>query len=131
MKTLGVRGAVYRLIAAACERASPAAVSYPWWRDLPEAWRVQAVEPLDFKIYREPALAAERVFGRDEDGVACFYAHRYLVPPARPGAASQAYGETLSAWRLGDQRWLIHRVLIQGEQSTGRGFYTLSETMPG
>lgn len=131
MKTLGVRGAVHRLIATACERASPAAGSHPWWRDLPAAWRAVAVEPLDFKVYREPALAAERVFGRDEDGAACFYFHHYLVPPARPGAGTPAYGEALTAWRLEDQRWLIHRVLLQGEQTTGRGFYTLSETMPG
>lgn len=131
MKTLGVRGAVYKLISAACERASPAATSYPWSQDLPDTWRVLTREPLDFKIYREPALAAERVFGLDEDGLACFYFHRYLVPPPKSRRGGQALGETLSAWRLADQRWLIHRVLIQGEQSGGRGFYTLSETMPG
>lgn len=131
MKSLGVRGAVYRLIAAACERASPAVVSHPWWQNLPQDWRQLAVEPLDFKVYREPALAAERVFGLDEDGAACFYTHRYLVPPPRRGSGAQPQGEILRAWRLVDRRWLIHRILIQGEQAPGRGFYTFSETMPG
>lgn len=126
---LGVQGAVYRLLSAACERARPPSGRHPWWRDLPPAWRGEVVEPIAFRVYREPDLAAERVFGRDEDGELCFYAHHYLRPVgtrARPAAQ----GERVSAWRLNDLRWLIYRVPIQGEAWAGRGFYAFSVSPP-
>ncbi|MBL8448165.1 MAG: hypothetical protein JNJ44_12210 [Zoogloeaceae bacterium] len=126
---LGVQGAVYRLLSTACERARQTSGSHRWWRDLPAAWRGQVVEPIAFRVYREPDLAAERVFGRDEDGQVCFYAHRYLRPLGKPGRAA-AQGERVSAWRLIDQRWLIHRVPIYGEELAGRGFYTFSASPP-
>jgi hypothetical protein len=41
------------------------------------------------------------------------------------------YGESLAAWRLRDDRWLIWRE-IQKEESGGeaRSFYCLSQEMP-
>ncbi len=107
----------------------------PWWQALPVEWRDMAVVPLYFDLFRECELDAERVFGYDPDGVACYYAHSYLVrePRSDDGEefyAAPAYGESVVAWLLRDRRWLIHRTVRVGEDCAGRGFYSFSESMP-
>lgn len=107
----------------------------PWWRNLPTEWRDMVVTPLAFDLFREADLDAERVFGYDHDGVACYYAHRYVLrePRSDDGEefyAAPAYAESVSAWLLRDERWLIHRIVRVGEDCGGRGFYSFSESMP-
>ena len=40
-----------------------------------------------------------------------------------------AYAEALTAWRMRDGRWLIHR-LISREGERGNGFYSFGDRMP-
>jgi hypothetical protein len=106
-----------------------------WNEGLPAEWQDQVIAPLYFDHYRDYVMAAARILGRDEDDCACYYAHSFVLEePVRPDSAvcSLAYAESLRAWRLRDGRWLIHRIVIrQGEQNKGRGFYSLSDAMPG
>ena len=110
---------------------------YPWRAFLPAEWRSMVSAPLAFRHYEEPELEALRVFGEDEDGAACYYAHRYLIRDLRSDDGEEfylapAYGESITAWRLRDGRWLVHRVVSVGEEvGAGQGFYSFSESMPG
>ena len=81
-------------------------------------------------------MAADRTFGYDVDGLTCYYAHRYALTQSRSDNDEDfyeviAYGESVHAWRLRDDRWLIHRVIqtdIDGPP--GRGFFTFAEHHP-
>jgi len=110
--------------------------NFPWRRELPVAWSDMALPPLAFNVFREPELLAERVFGYDEDGQACFYSHCYALQDTRSDDGESfytalAYAEQLRAWKLRDGRWLIQRqVSTDGEPAGGRRFHTFSEEMP-
>lgn len=105
-----------------------------WRRDLPKQWHRQVVAPLLIERFRDYEMAAERSIGRDEDDQPCYCAARFLVTDLRSDDDEEyyqvaAYAESLTAWRLRDGRWLIHR-LISREGEGGSGFYTIGDRMP-
>lgn len=107
----------------------------PWWRRLPAEWREMAVPPLSYDVFREAELEAERMFGYDPDGRVCYYAHRYVLrePRSDDGEdfySAAAYAESVAAWLLRDERWLIHRIVRVGEDCDGQSFYSFSDCMP-
>jgi hypothetical protein len=116
--------------------AGPAGPTPDWQAFLPAEWRDMVIAPLDFKQHLEYEMAATRSFGYDVDGAACYYAHSYLLNESRSDDDEDfyevvAYGESVHAWRLRDERWLTYRVVYAGgEGSPGRGFYSLSEQAP-
>ena len=107
-----------------------------WCAHLPAEWAAMAIVPLDFRHYREYEMAAERVVGCDEDGAYCYTAYRFRLTEERSDDGEEfyletIYGEIVNAWKLRDERWLIRRVVVRGEDfSHGRGFYSFSERMP-
>jgi hypothetical protein len=92
------------------------------------------IAPLSLETYRDYEMAAERVVGRDEDDAPCYCASRFIVTETRSDDDEEfyqvaAYAEAISAWRLRDGRWLIHRLITRdGERSTG--FYSFGDDMP-
>ena len=109
----------------------------PGWRDhLPEEWRDCVVAPLRFEHHREYEMPAARCFGFDEDDAACYYAHAYTLTELRSDDDEEyyevpSYRETVRAWRLRDERWLIYRHLKSGDDcSPGQEFYSFSATPP-
>jgi hypothetical protein len=105
-----------------------------WRQNLPREWQEMVVAPLQLDSQRDYEMAAERVIGRDEDDEPCYCVYRYIVTETRSDDDEEfyqiaAYAESLSAWRLRDGRWLIHR-LIARDGEPGTGFYSFSETMP-
>jgi len=109
---------------------------YPWQEGLPKEWRDMATVPLYFRHYQEYEISAERSLGYDEDDAPCFCAHRFQLSELRSEDGEEfyeatTYAEALTAWRLRDGRWLIHRIVLRHEDCrTVRGFYSFSETMP-
>ena len=107
-----------------------------WQIFLPDEWRAMVIEPFDFKQHREYEMAAARCFGYDIDGATCYYAHSYALNQSRSDDDEEfyevvAYGETVHAWRLRDERWLTWRVVHTGEDSDPRrGFYSFSDRPP-
>jgi len=107
-----------------------------WQIFLPDEWRGMVIEPFDFKQHREYEMAAMRTFGYDVDGAACYYAHSYALNESRSDDDEDfyevvAYGESVHAWLLRDERWLIYRVVYTGGEGTpARGFYSFSEQQP-
>jgi hypothetical protein len=107
-----------------------------WQEHLPQKYQTEVIAPLAFRRYRDYEMPAERYVGEDEDGAPCFIAHRFglFEPRSDDGEAFYtvlAYGESLAAWRLRDDRWLIWRE-IQSEAGDGeaRSFYCLAQEMP-
>jgi hypothetical protein len=107
------------------------------WLDLlPKAWREMAIKPLDFVDHHEYEIAASRSLGYDVDGQLCYYAHGYALDEPRSDDDDEfylvvAYSETVHAWRLRDDRWLIHRIAHHGgECAPGRGFYCFAADCP-
>ena len=110
------------------------AASTSWQTDLPADWRHMVVAPLALATYRDYEMAAERVVGRDEDEQPCYCASRFIVVDTRSDDDEEfyqvaVYAESLSAWRLRDGRWLIHRY-ISRDGERGSGFYSFAESMP-
>jgi len=107
-----------------------------WQRFLPDEWRDRVIQPLDFQQHREYEMAAIRSFGYDVDGQACYYAHSYALNESRSDDDEDfyevvAYGESVHAWRLRDERWLTFRVVYTGGDCTrNRGFYSFSPQAP-
>ena len=107
-----------------------------WQIFLPSEWRDMVIEPFDFKQHREYEMAAARCFGYDIDGTTCYYTHNYALNQSRSDDDEEfyevvAYGETVHAWRLRDERWLIYRVVYTGgECAPARGFYSFAEQHP-
>lgn len=107
-----------------------------WRRNLPAEWRDSVIEAFEFAEHREYEMPACRWFGYDIDGHPCYYAHQYRVERScsdddESFYQAVAYGETVHAWRLRDERWLIHRIIQTSEEGEpGKGFYTFAEHPP-
>ena len=107
-----------------------------WQKGLPVEWRVAAVAPLNFSIFREYEIPASRTLGYDEEGQPCYYRHSYVLGELCSDDDEEfyehiAYGEEVEAWRLRDERWLIWRIQHEDGGCRGnRGFYSFSENMP-
>lgn len=107
-----------------------------WRQGLPAEWRAQVVEAFDFERFEEYEMAASRCFGYDCDGGLCYYSHDYALEEARSDDDEEFYrvvthGETVRAWRLRDDRWLIFRQQHSGDDcAPQRGFFVLAEHPP-
>lgn len=107
-----------------------------WDMFLPLEWRDMVIAPLDLITHRDYEADAKRTLGHDEDGALCFCAHRYVVREACLNDEDEfflepVYAESLHAWKLRDDRWLIHRKVTVGDElENARGFYAFSESPP-
>jgi hypothetical protein len=107
-----------------------------WRQDLPAEWQEQAIAPFDIERFDEYEMAASRCFGYDIDGAICFYSHDYALEEPRFDDDEEFYSvvtsaETVRAWRLRDERWLIFRQHHSGYECTPqRGFFVLAEQPP-
>ena len=76
------------------------------------------------------------IFGYEFDEAPCFYEHRVAFTEMRSDDDEEAYWivsywEHLTAWRLIDERWLIHKQLGVGDESeTRQAFFCFSDGMP-
>lgn len=124
------------------ERTSPASglparrpAPTTWLHGLPAEWREQVIEPFDIDRFVEYEMAASRCLGYDIDGALCFYSHEYALEEARSDDDEEFYrvvthGETVHAWRLRDERWLIFRQHTGDDCAPQRAFFMLAEHPP-
>jgi hypothetical protein len=81
-------------------------------------------------------MPARRIVGHDIDGQPCFQAFDYrLVEPRSDDDEdfypAVAYSESLSAWRLLDGRWLVHRRIAPlGDDGATTVVSSIEERMP-
>lgn len=92
--------------------------------------------PIAIDRFVEYEMAASRCLGYDGDGLVCFYGHHYALEEPRSDDDEEFYrvvtaGETVRAWRLRDDRWLIYRQTHGGDDcAPRRGFFSLAEQPP-
>jgi hypothetical protein len=115
------------------KRASYLAREVNWAERVPQLWRSLTIGPLWVDVNRDQEVEAERWVGYDEDEQPCYCRYQFQVPIGRVGGSrgEQVYKEDLAAWRMRDDRWLIHRVITcQADGVTSYSFYAFSESMP-
>ncbi|PQJ95563.1 hypothetical protein CXB77_15690 [Chromatium okenii] len=87
----------------------------PNWRaQLPLEWREQVIAPTSFRVFREYEIPARRIIGYDSNNQPCYCAYDYRLIDLRSDDDEEfytalAYDESLVAWRLHNQHWLIYR----------------------
>ena len=113
-----------------------AAAPIVWWQGLPSPVRALVVAPTHFEVRQEYEIAADRTQGYGEDHQPCFCAFRYVLTQLRSDDdevfyETPVYAETVTSWRLLDDRWLVSHTTIgnldRGEFQTR---LSLSDSMP-
>jgi len=88
-----------------------------WMEELPSDLVGLVVAPVSFAVEQEFEIVADRSLGLDAEGQACFCAFRYVQTALRSDDdeiffEAPVYAESVTAWRLPDNRWLAsHKVI--------------------
>lgn len=107
-----------------------------WLEDLCPIWIDLVVPPRSFRVFRDHEIAARRVVGHDGGDIPCFHAYDYRLLDVRSDDDEEyylavSYSESVSAWRLSDGRWLVHRrVEPLGEEDAAISATSIDERMP-
>ncbi|WP_051295480.1 hypothetical protein [Azonexus hydrophilus] len=102
---------------------------------MPRKWQDAVDAPLYFHHYREYEIDAQRTVGYDEDDRPCFIAHEVILTRLSSDDDEEfyetvSYAESMNAWRLHDDRWLVLRS-TQPTPCTRNGvFYAIHQDMP-
>jgi hypothetical protein len=112
------------------KRASHLGHEVAWAERLPALWRDLAIGPLWVDVHRDHDSLAERWVGYDEDERPCYCRHRFHLDIGALGGPA-GYAEDLVAWRMRDERWLIHRIIhCRADGGAAYAFYAFGEQMP-
>jgi len=120
---------------AACAGV-PRASLENWHNELPDEWQAQVVAPVRFEIAQEHDVLADRVDGWDAAQQPCYLAQRYVLTELRTDDDESFYEapiyiETLTAWRLQDDRWLhLHRTISDCDRGVVQRSLSLSHARP-
>lgn len=107
-----------------------------WRADLPLDLQDLVVHPVSIDVFREYEMQAERAQGRDAANAPCFCEFRYVLTQLRSDDDEVFYempvfAETLTSWRLIDERWLVCRTTLDRQDHSGsHTSFEISHTMP-
>jgi hypothetical protein len=107
-----------------------------WRQDLPPALKNLVITPVSFDVSRDYEMRAEHTQGRDVANQPCFSEFRFVLTQLRSDDDEvfyevPVYAESLTSWRLLDQRWLVCRTQVSGvDQAREQTSLSLSDTMP-
>lgn len=107
-----------------------------WIEHLGPPWLDLVITPRSFRVFRDDDVPARRVIGHDGDDTPCFQAYDYRRLDVRSDDDEEfyiaiAYSESVSAWRLHDGRWLVHRRIEPlGEEDAATSALSIDERMP-
>ena len=107
-----------------------------WLTDLPPDLQDLVVPPVSMDVFREYEMQAERAQGRDAANAPCFSEFRYVLTQLRSDDDEVFYempvfAETLTTWRLIDERWLVCRTTLDRLDYSGSNTsFAISNTMP-
>lgn len=124
---------LYSLLTNACPVRGQAVA---WMEELPSDLIGLVVAPVSFAVEQEYEIVADRSLGLDAEGQACFCAFRYVQTALRSDDdeifyEAPVYAETLTAWRLPDNRWLAsHKVIDHFGAGAVIPRLSLSRSMP-
>jgi hypothetical protein len=107
-----------------------------WSQDLPAALKDLVVAPISFDVSRDYEMRAEHTDGRDTANQTCFSEFRFVLTQLccdddEVFYEVPVYAESLTSWRLVDERWLVCRTQVSHvDQSVGQTSLSVSDTMP-
>jgi hypothetical protein len=107
-----------------------------WTDDLPPQLQGLVVAPVRFDVFQEFEMQADRTCGRDVTNQPCYSEFRFVVTQLRSDDDEvffevPVYAETLTSWRLLDERWLICRTISgKFDLAESQTSFSLSDTMP-
>ncbi|WP_342619220.1 hypothetical protein [Rhodoferax sp. GW822-FHT02A01] len=107
-----------------------------WLADLPPDLLDLVVAPVSIDVFHEYEMQAERTQGRDAANAPCFCEYRFVLTQLRSDDnevfyETPVYAETLTSWRLLDERWLVCRTTLDRlGQHGSQTILSLSDHMP-
>jgi hypothetical protein len=107
-----------------------------WAEDLPPALKNLVVAPIRFDVFREFEMQADRTCGRDASNQPCYSEFRFVVTQLCSDDdevyyETPVYAESMTCWRLLDERWLVCRTTVVGfDLADVKTSLSLSEAMP-
>ena len=116
--------------------AAAQALPVSWWQHLPSPLRDVVVAPVRFDVLQDYEIAADRTKGYDSAHQPCFCAFRYVLTQLRSDDdevfyEAPVYSETLTSWRLPDDRWLVcHTTTGNTDRGEVQTRLSLSNSMP-
>jgi len=111
-----------------------------WSRHLPPALKDLVVTPVSFQVSRDYEIQAEHTHGRDISNQPCFSQFQFVLTGLHCDDDEifyeiPVYTESLTSWRLLDERWLVFRSSVShndhhADQMLEETSLLLSDTMP-
>jgi hypothetical protein len=107
-----------------------------WLDDLPASLKDLVVPPVSFEVAREYDMLADHTCGRDAANRPCFSEFRFVLTQLRSDDDEMfydapVYAESLTSWRLVDERWLVCRTTFASFDHVGvLTRFSLSDAMP-
>jgi len=107
-----------------------------WRADLPPDLLDLVVPPVSVDVFHEYEMQAERAQGRDAANAPCFCEYRFVLTQLRSDDdevfyETPVYAETLTSWRLVDERWLVCRTTLDRlDQRGSQTSFSVSDRMP-
>src|SRR3990167_4389543 len=108
----------------------------PWSQDLPPTLKDLVLTPVHFDVARDYEMRADHTRGRDAANRPCFSELRFVLTQLRSDDDEvfyevPVYAESLTAWRLVDERWLVCPTRVgHGAHAEPQTLLTLSDAMP-
>jgi hypothetical protein len=94
------------------------------------------VVPIHFDRQRDEEMLAWHTSGQGADGRPCYCTYQFVLTRLRSDDdeffyEAPVYAESLTAWRLRDTRWLVHRSVYGGLGCRqAQSSYSFSSTQP-
>jgi len=107
-----------------------------WSDDLPVPLQSLVVPPVRFEVHEDYELQANHTDGCDALSRPCFREFQFVVTELRSDDdemfyEAPVYTESLTSWRLIDERWLVCQTTIDRLKRGGRDTrFFVSNTMP-
>ena len=107
-----------------------------WAEDLPAALRDWVVAPVYFQRHEDYEIRAARITGRDLTHQPCYCASHFVLTDLRADDddlfyETPVYTESLTAWRLIDERWLVCHTTINRLKPGGTDTrFSVAQHMP-
>jgi hypothetical protein len=107
-----------------------------WREDLPGDLKDLVVPPVSFDVARDYDMLADHTHGRDAANQPCFSEFRFVLTQLRSDDdevfyEAPVYAESLTSWRLVDERWLVCRTTVDNlDPRETHTQLSISNTMP-
>jgi len=107
-----------------------------WSEDLPTPLKHLVVAPVSFRVHQDYEMRATHTGGSDASNKPCFCEFQFVMTQLcsdddEDFFETPVYAETLTSWRLIDERWLVCRTTVDRAAAGGcQTQLSISNAMP-